>query len=569
MTDKEPETAIEKLAALRNAYTAGLDGKLSDLEVLADSLIAASARENANELVEKLGAKSHHISGSAGTFGYSHIGTAAKNLELFCQALVAKQAPFSDSDYQQIAALMALLRQSREQPQGSACGDAVPENRISKSQDPESTDVQNILLVEDDPEQSSRLMVGIGAFGYAIKVIKNVEEIEAGIATHNPAAIVLDLQFNQGRTTSAETIRKIRAVSGIGCPIIVLSVHTDFEARLTAVRASSDHFLAKPVTLDDIVQLLDSLITPTAAQPQRVMIIDDDPDIRDYVQTSLQVAGMIVETLGNPTRTLEKIEEFRPELLLVDLQMPECNGKELAAIIRQKPEYSTIPIVFLSGEKNTEVQFDAMSVGADDFLTKPIDTRYLAPAVRLRVDRFRDLRDMMARDSLTGLYNHATTKQLLETELYRASRANTPVAFAMLDIDHFKAVNDSYGHLTGDAVIKLLSGILTHRLRQGDVIGRLGGEEFGVILPDTTIDQAHTAMEAVRTGFEEISQNVAGSDKPITVSCGVAVFPQYGSVNELSQAADLALYDAKNGGRNTTVLAKASDTQQSTSAIAR
>ncbi len=562
MTNENSKTAHEKLEALRGAYATGLETKLTDLEALVDSFVDDSKLENSDALLEKLAIKAHQLSGSAGTFGYSHIGGAARKLELFCQALVANQALPSDSDYQQIAELMALLRQSREQPQDLVYAGVVPKTKTSKSEDPESAGLQNILLVEDDPEQSNHLMVGISAFGYAIKVINNVEEIEAGIETYKPAAIILDLQFKQGRTAGAKTIRKIRAASGIGCPVIVLTIHSDFKARLAAVRASSDHFLTKPVTLDKIVQLLDSLIAPPETQPERVLIIDDDPDIRNYVQISLQVAGMIVETLANPTATLEKIEEFRPELLLVDLQMPECNGKELAAIIRQKPEYSGIPIVFLSDEKDTEVQFDAMSVGADDFLTKPVDTRYMVPAIRLRVDRFRVLRDMMARDSLTGLYNHATTKQLLETELYRARRMDTPVAFAMIDIDHFKAVNDTYGHLTGDAVIKLLSGILTNRLRKSDIIGRLGGEEFGVILPDTTVDQAHTVMEAVRIRFEDISQNVAGSDKPITMSCGIAAFPAFPSSAELSQAVDLALYEAKKEGRNITVLANSQDSQR-------
>ena len=387
-------------------------------------------------------------------------------------------------------------------------------------------------------------------------MIKNVEEIEAGIENYNPAAIILDLQFKEDRTAGAEMVQIIRRSSEIGCPIIVLTVHDDFDARLAAVRANSNYFVTKPVTLTKIVHLLDNLTATAETQPERIMIIDDDPDIRDYVQNSLQAAGMIVETVSDPTTTLEEMKEFSPELLLVDLHMPECNGKELAAIIRQKPEFSAIPIVYLSSENDTAAQYDAMSVGADDFLTKPINPRILAPAVRLRVARFRVLCDLMARDSLTGLFNHATTKQLLETELFRAHRADTEVTFAMLDIDHFKVVNDTYGHSTGDTVIKLLSSILTHRLRHGDVVGRLGGEEFGVILPGTSVDQAHTVMEAVRVGFEEISQNVAGSDAPITLSCGIAAFPQCESAVELCEAADLALYEGKHAGRNITVLAK-------------
>lgn len=554
MTDR-PKTAHQKLEVLRCAYAAGLHGKLTELNAMVDSFVAAGTQEAANVLLEDLGAKAHQLAGSAGTFGFSNLGATAKKLELFCQALAVNKARPSKNDYQQIVDLMTLLQQSHEQGQDLDYVDPTPVSKTTRSKDQDLTGVQNILLVEDDLEQSGHLTVGIGAFGYAIKVIKKIEEIRTGIETYKPAAIILDLQFKEGRTAGAEMIQGVRASSGIGCPIIVLTVHDDFEARLAAVRANAEHFLTKPVTLAKIVHLLDSLTASAEAQPERVMVIDDDPDIRDYVQNSLQAAGMIVEVVADPTTTLEVIQDFSPELLLVDLQMPECNGKELASIIRQKPEHSGIPIVYLSGEKDTDVQYDAMSVGADDFLTKPINPRYLAPAVKLRVERFRLLRDLMARDSLTGLYNHATTRQLLETELFRARRSGTAVSFAMLDIDQFKAVNDTYGHITGDAVIKVLSSILTHRLRHGDVVGRLGGEEFGAVLADTPADQAYKVMESIRIAFEEISQNVAGSEAPITLSCGIAEYPIYESGVELSEAADRALYEAKNAGRNITILA--------------
>lgn len=161
----------------------------------------------------------------------------------------------------------------------------------------------------------------------------------------------------------------------------------------------------------------------------------------------------------------------------------------------------------------------------------------------------------MSRDSLTGLYNHATAKELLETELARAGRSGATVSFAMLDIDHFKAVNDTFGHAVGDSVIKALSSILTRRLRKGDVIGRLGGEEFGAILPDTSADEAFSVMETIRIAFEEISKNAAECDAPITLSCGIATFPACDTAMSLSEAADRALYEAKTKGRNKTVLA--------------
>ncbi len=151
---------------------------------------------------------------------------------------------------------------------------------------------------------------------------------------------------------------------------------------------------------------------------------------------------------------------------------------------------------------------------------------------------------------MTGLFNHATTKQMLETELERSRRSGSPLSFALLDIDHFKSVNDAHGHGVGDVVIKTLARILTSRLRRIDVVGRLGGEEFGVILGGTPAARAIEVMENVRVTFENTSQRAGDSEFKVTLSCGIAEFPAFDSGPALSEAADQALYEAKNGGRN-------------------
>ena len=152
--------------------------------------------------------------------------------------------------------------------------------------------------------------------------------------------------------------------------------------------------------------------------------------------------------------------------------MPNCHGKELAAAIRQENAYLPIPIVFLSAEDDTSKQLDVMTIGGDDFLVKPIHPEHLVAAVVTRAKRFRALRGLMVRDSLTGLLNHTTTNEQTKIELARARRIKNSLSFALLDIDHFERVNDQYGHPAGDRVIKSLSNLLKKRLRATDVIGR-------------------------------------------------------------------------------------------------
>jgi diguanylate cyclase (GGDEF)-like protein len=161
---------------------------------------------------------------------------------------------------------------------------------------------------------------------------------------------------------------------------------------------------------------------------------------------------------------------------------------------------------------------------------------------------------MMIRDSLTGLLNHTTIRERLMTELLRSARQNTPLTYAILDIDNFKTVNDTYGHATGDRVLKSLSQMLIKRLRQSDIIGRYGGEEFAIILPNTSAPMGEKIMDELRFGFSQLLHHSGEHEFSVTFSCGLATFPAYESISLLSEAADKALYEAKHQGRNQTVV---------------
>lgn len=149
---------------------------------------------------------------------------------------------------------------------------------------------------------------------------------------------------------------------------------------------------------------------------------------------------MVTEQVSEPEKLLATLEHFRPDLVLMDMYMPTCTGRDLAKMIRQIPEYVSLPIVFLSSETDRQRQFSAMSVGAEGFLTKPVVPEYLVAAVAIRAERMRILRMLMAKDSLTGLYNHTTTTSFMGIELSNAMRQQHPLCLVMIDIDHFKLV---------------------------------------------------------------------------------------------------------------------------------
>jgi diguanylate cyclase (GGDEF)-like protein len=338
--------------------------------------------------------------------------------------------------------------------------------------------------------------------------------------------------------------------------MIVVSKTSDFQSRLDAVQSGSVAFFNKPVNVGLLLDKLDSIIySAVMAEPPKVLVIDDSKTISEFLSRTLTRVGMVVHVETTPDAALAVIGTFNPDLILMDMYMPVCDGEDLCRIIRQYESFTSIPIVFLSSETDVQKQLNAMKIGADDFLTKEIDPRHLVTSITTRIQRHRILSSFMIRDSLTGLLNHTTSKKQLEQMMIKANTLNVPLCFAMVDIDHFKKVNDTYGHPTGDKVIKALSRLLQKRLRRTDSIGRYGGEEFAIVLWDTDAINAKRILDDIREDFSKIEHTHEGKTFFTTFSSGVAHFPTYTDGTSISNAADRALYVAKGQGRNQVCIA--------------
>ena len=342
-------------------------------------------------------------------------------------------------------------------------------------------------------------------------------------------------------------------------PVIFVSIHDAMNFRLQAVRVGGEAYFTKPVDVGGLVDALDRLILPDANSPFRVLLVEDSRVQANYISAQLRKTGMMVEIVIDPFQVIEHMISFNPDLLLLDMYMPDCNGTELAQIIRQMEQFISVPIVFLSAETDKVKQLAALGIGGDDFLTKPIEPDHLIAAVTTRIERYRRLRTLMIQDGLTGLLNHSTTKERLAQEIERARRQNAPLVFAMLDLDHFKQVNDTYGHAAGDRVLKSLAHMLRQRLRSSDTIGRFGGEEFAVLLPNTDEQGAAQILQELCAGFARIRHQAGDKEFLVTFSCGIATFPEYDNVEALIEAADTAMYAAKAAGRNRAMAASEGD----------
>lgn len=414
----------------------------------------------------------------------------------------------------------------------------------------------SILLLEGDPQTAQGLVEGLAAFGYQGIVARNLQEAQAAFVRNPIDAILVDLDQSAAESTGA-WLADVRAIKPLSTPLLAIAGVPDVQVQLQAVRAGCDAYFLKPLELQALADKLESLVNPPESEPYRVLIVEDSRTQAAFLKRLLEGAGMNARVVMVPLDTLEVLPDFRPDLILMDLYMPGCDGPDLAALIRLNPGYLSIPIVYLSTETDTNKQLEALQQGADDFLTKSIRPEHLISSVRIRAERTRLLRGLMLKDSLTGLLNHTTLKGRLAEEVARAARQGLPLSFAMVDLDHFKSVNDSYGHAVGDRVILSLSSLLQRRLRRNDIVGRYGGEEFGVILPETSGENAALLLDQLREAFATLPHQATPGPFTSSFSCGVAQWDGSMEASLLNEQADAALYEAKRAGRNRVVLAQA------------
>lgn len=417
-----------------------------------------------------------------------------------------------------------------------------------------ATTGNRLLLIEDDEDLAAELVNQLAAFDWDVECVTDAAQAGDRLTCHSYRAIVADIMLPEGPLAGTELLRALPAKQHLP-PIIFISSRWDWEARLSAVRANAAAYLPKPIDVSRLIETLDRLSDGNRPRGGRILLVDDDIDLARHFSRVLNGAGHEVATLSDAGRLLELIPEFVPELIIMDLHMPRCSGIEVARVLRQDDANIGIPILFLSGDSNRGPAQEAIIAGADDFLLKPIGDDWLVAAVNARIIRARAVNSLAQRDSMTGLLNHLAIKQHLELEMSAAAREQTPLCFAMVDLDHFKKINDTYGHPVGDKVIRSVAQLLKQRLRRSDAVGRYGGEEFAIVLRDADINAAKTILNKIRESFAGLRFNCHTGSFSGTLSVGVSQMHYGESAESIVKRADEALYVAKRASRNIVITA--------------
>jgi len=405
---KSDPSVADKLAALKRAFHQQLSGKLADIKTLCDRLTQSKiSTTELNELHRLV----HGLSGSAGTFGAIAIGNRARELEILIKPIALGEREVNPDSFKMMEEILQNL--------GKAIVDWDPDQSPLSPEKISSQVVTGhaelVYLLEDDELLAAELIAKLEVDEhYQVRHFIDSHAFLSACEDEMPQVILMDMILATGAEAGAETITILNKRHNNCPPVIFISIRKDIQARLEAARAGARRYFTKPLDMDKLLDTLDGLTSRRPEQPYRILLVDDDKTLLEYYSTVLKDAGMRVKAINDPLVALDVLDEFLPDMMVVDVYMPDCSGPELAQVIRQDDHFAQMPIMFLSTETNLDKQLAAMHLGGDDFLTKPVDADHLIEAVLARVKRTRWVRRLNSNleDALReSEYRHITLDQ--------------------------------------------------------------------------------------------------------------------------------------------------------------
>ena len=402
----------------------------------------------------------------------------------------------------------------------------------------------HLIYEESTKESAKELAKNIKQVGFEVEIVPRRNLINSD----SVRAVIIVCDSAVEKDELIATIKEIRYVYRYA-QLFQLDAPSSIETQVELLRCGVDVLIQHRDSVNELLSEILDLTEVTEADPYRVLVVEDSKVASVIIQRTLKEHGIDSYPVRNPADILVALDKYSPDLILMDMQMPKFDGVEATRVVRQMRRWRSIPIVYLSGEHDIARQIEALRLGGDQFLTKPFNPIMLAAVVKTRVDRYRTAQRSTQIDGLTGLVTHSSGKERLQLLVEKAT-SELPVSVVMIDIDHFKSINDSFGHPFGDKIICSLAWLMRGKLRNSDLISRYGGEEFLVALPGANEKMALMIIENILSIFNS-QEHAHGKNKiKVSFSAGISSSYQGNSGDLLVKQADSALLEAKSKGRN-------------------
>lgn len=386
---------------------------------------------------------------------------------------------------------------------------------------------RRVYQLTDGNPLATELSQRLEAQGYELAVLDGVDELKEMVRSLTPSLVIVDAAHIDRLEEIGQAVRLARPRSSGRLALLALAPSGDVPLRLKAMRAGVDSFIALPAPAADVMARVADLLDTDESEPFRVMIIEDDRSQALFAESILRKAGMRTCAVTDPLGALDALEEFAPELILMDLYMPDCDGMELTALIRERERFINTPIVFLSGEHDVDKRFDALSAGGDDYLEKPIRPKYLISAVTNRVRRARALNRRVVsvnpRDQVSGLYDRAHVIGRVAATLASGEGTNLGGLLFVI-IDGAQAIRERIGLSAFDALLGQAGALLAGLVSGTDLAARYGDTSFIVLAPGHGEQSLQRFGEEIRARFERHLFDIGDKSLTLAVSIGIATF---------------------------------------------
>lgn len=529
----QPQTS--SLTAIWERFKPQYSDRVTVLEEAIKALVAGTLTQEVGQQVQR---EAHLLIGSLGSFGFAEASRLSREIEQIFRAEVT-----SGDQVERLKQLVVALRQELERPTATSEPPAQETTTVKQR--------RRLLIIDNDVQLGKQLIKEATTWGINALVATNITQVQDAIAQNFPDVVLLDLCFEDSAQNGLNLLAEL-TTSNRKIPVLVFTAVEDFANRVKVARLGGQIFLSKPAPPASVLAAVTQVLQQSNIIQAKILVVDDDPQMLDILRTLLEPWGFMLTLLDNPQHFWATLEQANPDLLILDIEMPQLSGIDLCQVVRNDPHWSELPVLFLSAHRDTEIVTRVFTVGADDYVSKPVLGPELIARVLNRLERTYILRKLAETDILTGVANRRKSIQELTRLLHLAQRQSQPVCLIILDFDQFKQVNDQHGHDAGDKVLSSFGTLLQQAFRSEDVVGRWGGEEFVVGLYGANRFQSKARLiELLEIVRQQEFISASGQKFRVTFSGGMSQYPEDGTdLQSLYQIADVALYQAKAEGRN-------------------
>ena len=529
LENHSPQTVLDMVGGWQR-FQARFSNRVTVLEQAAASLLQGKL---GGELRQKAEQAAHKLAGSLGMFGLAEGSRLAQQIEQMLQAKTALGRDQVLSLSKLVAVLRRELEQSRE----------LEQMRVGPVIKPQVDQRPLLLVVDDDSALTEQLVAEAGAWGVRVQVATDLAKARQVIYCDRPQVVLLTLCLADSVEQVLTLLAELSSCTP-PIPVLVLTGQDHLINRVKVARLGGRGFFPKPIVMTRLLEAVTQLLQRGSDQP-KVMVVDDDPAVLLLLRNLVQPWGIHLTTLDNPQQFWEVLKASVPDLLILDVEMPYLSGIELCQVVRNDPQWSQLPILFLSAHTDRHTLKRVFAAGADDYVSKPIAGPELVARIFNRLERSQLLEHLAEIDPLTRLANRHKLTADLQDFLRTCNQEGQTLCLAVLSLDNLQQINDQYNHDIGDRVLGWLGAILKQAFRGEDVVGRWAGAEFGVgMVGMNRAEGTERLAEVLQTLREQEFPGPKGSFQ-VTFSAGVAQYPQDGQeLPALYQAAKSALVKA-------------------------